>query len=162
MDYIKLVEKAQKGGNWNEKTMISSVDSISGMLDELKKVCPDKYWCFMREQHGIMFNNHYCEEFAMYDVAQMRYTNRDGRKCEGAYWTCEQIEDATKGMAFPAGTTKWDKFVAFNGFYADLCRIYTDEEIIKGAFAFYFADEDAPQGKIWLYMAAMKSKKDSI
>lgn len=156
MDYIDLVENARKGGNWNEKAMLASVESISDMLDEVKKVCPAKYWAFMREQHGIMSGCHYDEAFAMYDVGQIRYTGRDGRKCEGAYWTCEQIEAATKGLAFPAGTTKWDKFVAMNSFYADMCRVYTDEEIIKGAHAFYFADEDAPQGKTWRYMAAMR------
>ena len=45
-------------------------------------------------------------------------------------------------MGFPAGTTKWDKYVAFNAFYSDLCTVYNDEQIIKGAHKFYFEDQD--------------------
>ena len=96
----------------------------------------------MREQHGIMYGNHYNEAFAMFDVGMMRYIDRDGKKCEGAHWTAEQIEASTRMMGFPAGTTKWDKYVAFNAFYSDLCTVYNDEQIIKGAHKFYFEDQD--------------------
>lgn len=47
-----------------------------------------------------------------------------------------------------------EKF-AFNGFYADTCAVLDDEQVIKTAHKFYFGDEDAPQGKIWLYMECM-------
>lgn len=89
----------------------------------------------------------------------IRYTDRTGKKCEGGYWTMEQIESATKGMVFPSSTTKWDKYVAFNGFYADTCTVLEDEMIVKSAHKFYFADEDAPAGKIWCYMEAMYEGK---
>lgn len=158
MEYTfkEMIAEAQKAGLANEKTMWKSVDGMDEILCLLKKEHPEMYWKFMREQHGIMYNGHYDEAFAMYDVGQIRYTGRDGRKCEGAYWTCEQIESATKGVAFPSGTTKWDKFVAFNSGFADWCRVLTDEDIIKASHAFYFADEDAPGCKTWRYMAAMK------
>lgn len=107
----------------------------------------------MREQHGIMYGNHYNEAFAMFDVGMMRYIDRDGKKCEGAHWTAEQIEASTRMMGFPAGTTKWDKYVAFNAFYSDLCTVYNDEQIIKGAHKFYFEDQDwGDTTKIWDYV----------
>ena len=90
------------------------------------------------------------------DVSCISYTDKEERKREGAHWTIDQIEELTKNMAFPVGTTKWDKYVAFNSMYADLCKVLDDQAIIKSAHAFYFMDEDAPAGKIWLYIKSMK------
>lgn len=115
----------------------------------MKKEHPDKYWKFIRKQHGIMYNNHYDEEFARWDVEQM--------KPLGVYWTPAQIEEATKGMTFPNGTNKWDVFVGFNAFANDLKPELTDEQIIKAAYKFWFADTDfSKEGKIWLYMCMAK------
>lgn len=71
-------------------------------------------------------------------------------------WTVQQLEDATATMPFPHGTTAWDKYVAFNSFYDDLRCIFTEEQIIHGAYKYFFDDTDAPECKIWLYMKAMK------
>ncbi len=157
--YSEMLEEAKNAGLTNEKIMWKSVASVSELLLLVKQDHPEMYWEFMREQHGILYGNHYNEAFAMHDVSMIRYIDRMGKKCEGGYWTLEQIENATKGMTFPSGTTKWDKYVAFNGFYADTCTVLDDELIIKTAHKFYFADEDAPPGKIWLYMEAMYEGK---
>ena len=141
MDYKNMLIAARNAGVATEKIMWQSVDGLNEMLCKMKEEHPEMFWKFMREQHGIM------------------YTDRAGKKCEGGYWTLEQIESVTKGMTFPSGTTKWDKYVAFNGFYADTCTVLDDELIIKTAHKFYFADEDAPPGKIWLYMEAMYEGK---
>lgn len=157
MDYKKMIENARKTGIWSEKIMLDSVDSIAGLLECVKKADKDAYWRFIREQYGIMNNCHYADkEFAEWDAAQIVYTDKEGKKHTGAYWTCEQIEEATKAMSFPSGTTKWDKFVAFNSFRADTCKVLTEEQVIKAAFQFYFADEDFPKergSKVWAYMA---------
>jgi hypothetical protein len=118
---------------------------------------PEEYWRFIREQHGILFGDHYDEKFAMYDVAMIRYTNREGKECSGAHWTVEQTCEAVRSMRVPEGVTKWDVYVALNSFYADMCRELADDQIIAAACRFYFKDEDAPKGKIWLYMKAMKN-----
>ena len=89
-----------------------------------------------------MSNHHYTQEFAEWDVAQLKHTCKDGKTYTGAHWTCEQIEEATKAMSFPSGVTKWDKYVAFNVFASDTCKTLTDEQILKTAFDVYFADED--------------------
>ena len=69
------------------------------------------------------------------------------------YWTKQQIEEATKGMSFPSGTTLCDKFVAFNAFANDLHDVIKDEDILKAAHAFWFADKDwQGKNKIWEYM----------
>lgn len=62
-------------------------------------------------------------------------------------------------MNFPAGTTIWDKYVAFNVFKSDLAKVYNDEEILRGAFEFFFKDEDFKKEnttKIWEYMCCVR------
>lgn len=98
---------------------------------------------------------HFDEEKAKMAVARIHYADKSGVKHEGAHWTPEQVESATAQMKFPEGTSKWDKYVAFNSFYADLCRVLDEPMIIKAAHAFYFDDEDAPDGKVWRYVKAM-------
>lgn len=95
---------------------------------------------------------HYNEEFAMHDVADMEYTDKEGNEHKGGYWTVDQIEEATKEMTFPSGTTIWDRFVAFNSFFSDTCKVLTDEYVLKAAYQFYFEDEDFKgENKVWLY-----------
>lgn len=103
---------------------------------------------------------HYDETWASHDVSQMEYTDKEGKRHKGAYWTVEQVEEATKGLQFPSAVTKWDRFVAFNGFKADLCKVLTDELILGAAYEFFFMDEDwdlekpgSSPCKVWEYFA---------
>ena len=161
MNYREMVDHAKKAGVTNEKTMWESIDSFSELLDELKESHPQMYWDFMRKQHGIMFHNHYDEAFAIYDVSQVHYTDKSGMRHHGAYWTAEQIEAATQGMKFPMGTTKWDKFVAFNAAKSDFAKDFEDADILKIGYAFYFADEDwGDDTKVWEYMDDKPRKKE--
>lgn len=140
-----MIEDAKAKGLTSEKMMYQSIDDIDGMLCMMKKEHPKEYWTFMRKQHGLLYNGHYTEEFAMWDVEQM--------KPLGMYWTKAQVEEATKGMSFPSGTTASDKFVAFNASANDLYGVLKDEEILKVAYAFWFNDKDwKGKGKIWEYM----------
>ena len=160
MDYKKMIENARKSGNWSEKMMLESVDSIAELLECVKKTDKEAYWRFIREQYGIMNNCHYADKgFADYDVSQIVYTDREGKKHTGAYWTCEQVEEATKGMSFPSGTTKYDKFVAFNLAKSDFCKKFDDAQILQIGYLFFFADEDWDDSgkgsatKVWDYMS---------
>lgn len=140
-----MIEEAKAKGLTSDKLMWQSVDDLDVMLCDMKKEHPDKYWKFIRKQHGLMHNNHYDERFAMWDVEQM--------KPLGMYWTKQQIEDATKGLSFPTGTNEWDRLVAFNAFANDLHGVIPDDQIIKAAHAFWFNDKDwKGEGKIWRYI----------
>ena len=78
--------------------------------------------------------------------------NKKGEKKEGAYWSVEQVEEATRGFTFPSGVNKWDKWVAFNAAYADFCKKFDDAQILEIGYLFYFADEDwKGKNKIWEY-----------
>jgi hypothetical protein len=143
--YKEMIEEAKKKGLASEKAMWESVEDLDDMLCDMKREHPDKYWKFIRKQHGIMYNNHYDEQFARWDVEQM--------KPLGAYWTPAQIEEATKSQPHPTGTTVWDKYVAYNAFANDLHGVIPDDHILKAAHAFWFADKDwVGEGKIWRYM----------
>lgn len=156
--YNEMLEEAKSAGVVNEMKMWQSACHAAKYMELAKNGSLSKeiYWQFMREQHQLFYGPHYNEDFALYDVSMIKYTGKSGDKRMGEYWTKQQIEDATKGMSFPSNTTLWDKYVAFNVFYSDLCTVLTDEEILKAAHKFFFQDEDAAEGKIWLYMQAVK------
>ena len=156
MKYSDMLYRAKENGNFTDKMMKDSIESIDDLLCFIKEKYPDKYWEFMREQHAIMNNNHYTEDFAKYDVDQIHYIDKDGKNRYGAHWSVEEIEKATIGLSFPVGTTKWDKYVAFNSMYADLCKNFDEGQILNAAYLFYFCDEDAPEGKIWKYICSMR------
>ena len=159
--YRKMMEDAKAQGLTSEKMMWESVDEVQDMLCALKMEHPDKYWHFIRKTHGLLFKGHYTEDFAIHDVKHLKYTNRKGEKKEGAYWTLEQIEEATKGMSFPTGVNKWDKFVAFNSAMADWGKKYDDAQVLDIGYTFYFADEDYPSPctKTWDYQCMVWKKK---
>ena len=154
MDYKDLIKNAKANGVATEKAMYESIDSLNEMLCMMKEEHPQMYWDFMRKQHENLYGCHYDKHFAEMDVEKIRYTV-GGEKKTGAHWSVDQIEEATRNTSFPSGTTKWDKYVAFNSFYADLCTVLDEAQVLKCAHRFYFADEDAPNGKIWVYMGAM-------
>lgn len=99
---------------------------------------------------------HFDEKTAKEAMSHIRYTDNSGAERTGAHWSIDQVRNATASMKFPAGTTDWDKYVALNVFYSDLCKVLTDDLIIKSACRFFFQDEDAPDGKLCTYMKAMK------
>lgn len=157
--YKEMLEQAKVNGLASEKMMWDSVDGLNDMLLMLEREHPKEYWKFMRKQHGIIYSKHYDQEFAEWDVNNIEYTDKQGYKKSGAYWTVEQIESATSGMKFPNGTTKWDKYVAFNVAHSDFCKKFDDAQILEIAFSFFFADEDwGSNTKVWEYMYC-KNKK---
>ena len=154
--YKKMIDQARKDGVASEKIMWESIADVDVLLAEVSEAHPEVVRKFMRRQHELMYGPHYNELMAMEAMKGIRYTDKEGKVREGAYWTVEEVENATRGMEFPAKTTRWDKFVAFNSFRSDVCRTIDDAEVLKSAHAFYFADEDfAGEGKIWHYMGCM-------
>lgn len=160
MKYKEMIEEAQMKGMTSEKTMWESVDSIEEMLCVMKREHPEKFWKFMREQHGVIWKCHYSEEFAEHDVKHLKWKDKEGREHSGEHWTMSQVKEATKAMPFPAGTTDYDKWVACNVMYSDLCREFSEEQILKVAFEFFFNDYDfdyAKGGKVWKYVSGVRN-----
>lgn len=98
---------------------------------------------------------HLDEQLAMYIMSRLYYTDRQGHEHTEPKWSVEEIEKATHEWEFPYGTTPWDKWVAFNLFYADTCKVLSSKEALKTGYYFFFHDEDAPQDKIYRYLVGM-------
>ena len=163
MTIYDLVEKYGKGQG--EGKMWASVAVMSDALEPMKDTDKEGYWCIMRKMYGVMSDGHYNEEFAMYDVSAIEYTGKNGDKKKGGYWSADQVEEATRNFRFPSGVNKWDKYVAFNLMYSDLCKKMDDGQILEAAFAFYFNDEDWPGGsstKVWDYICCKHNKKSKM
>ena len=167
MKYSEMIQEAKSKGLTTETMMWESVEDVEMILCQMKKEHPKEYWAFLRKQHGRLYQNHYTEDFAKHDVNKLIWKDKEGIKHDGAYWTCEQIDDATKGMTFPNGVTKWDKFVAFNLAKSNLCKQFDDADILKIGYLFFFADEDwdntengsVSSTKVWEYVCCKYSKK---
>ena len=158
--YRKMMEDAKAMGLTSEKMMWESVDDVQDMLCALKMEHPDKDWHYIRKTHGILFKGHYTEDFAIHDVKHLKYTNKKGEKKEGPRWTVDEIEEATKGLSFPSGVNKWDKYVAYNVVYSDVCKKFDEAQVLDLAYLQFFDDEDyAHPDKIWCYMSMIWKRK---
>lgn len=150
-----MVRQAVSSGE-GEDAMWKSVARVDCLLEKLKEEKPQEYWDFIRKAHEDMYGEHFDKQFAEYEVSQMYSTDKDGRGISGAHWTLQEIKTATQGKNFPKGTTEWDLFVAYNACAHDFCKKFSDSEVLDIAYLFFFDDEDAPEGKIWRYMNAMR------
>lgn len=147
MSYLDLLKQAKAHGVTSEKKMWASIEALSNDLAVLKAdgvTTPSSalYWRIMRNQHAIMYDRHYSEKFANHDVNQLQYIDPKGEERTGPHWSKAEVVAATNGMKFHSKVNDWDKYVAFNSMYADLCAEMTDEEILKTAYLFYFNDKD--------------------
>ena len=164
MNYIDLVNQAKSHGVTSEQKMWASIEQLSKDLaplatDSVSTPMSVLYWRIMRNQHAIMYKRHYSEKFADHDVNQLRYIDPKGEERTGSHWTRAEISEATASMKFHPKVNDWDKYVAFNSMYADLCVNMVDEEIIRAAYLFYFNDKDWQPNeddctKIWDYTSA--------
>lgn len=160
MKYIQLIEQARTHGVASEKKMYAAIEQMSCDLSTLENENSCLYWRIMRNQHAVLYDRHYSEKFANHDVNRLIYSKMDenGEPVGmGAHWTRTQVLEATKDMKFHPKVNDWDKYVAFNAMYADLCANMDDKEILKAAYLFYFCDADWQTEddctKIWDYTA---------
>lgn len=153
MDYKMMVEKAQRDGVATTDKMWKSIAAVGELMADVPAEAAKR---FERKQHEILYGCHYNEMMAADDLEELRYTDRDGYERTGAHWTADQVEEAMAGVHVPQGVTKWDKWVAANLMYSDLCREMPDDGILAAAKLFYLMDEDWPDPsvKVWQYMRA--------
>lgn len=152
MELGKLIETAMKSSD--SKMIAKSESLVMGAFDFMREHDIHKYDKLVREMHETVHGPHYSEDYAEQDVAKLRYTDAAGNVHSGPHWTKAQVIAATSGLEFPKGTTDCDKYVAYNATYADFSKEFNDEQILKMAYRFWFADEDwHGEGKIWEYMS---------
>lgn len=97
---------------------------------------------------------HLDEDRANKVIEHLEYT-QDNTLYTKPFWSLEEIQQATSGLEFPEGTTKYDIWVALNFFYADTCKVLNARQALEAGYQFYFNDEDAPDNKLGRYLQAM-------
>ena len=162
MKYNQLINQARVDGQMTDKKLNAALEQLSCDLKKVENENPELYWKILRHQHAVLYDRHYSEMFAHHDVDRLLYSKFDEEGVpmgKGAHWTKSEIEQATKDFDLPSKVNCWDKYVAFNAMYADLCAEMSEEEIIKAAYLFYFCDADWKDTdvldctKIWEYMS---------
>lgn len=147
-----MIDAARARGLASERILQVTSEVMEGVLVRLADLDQEGYWDCMREVHEVMCGPHYNEMWAERDVRGLEYTDRSGKRMRGAHWTKEEVRAVMSGKVFGQGVTECDKWVAANVMYADLGRVMDEGDVIEAAFAFFFADEDSEDGKIWRYM----------
>jgi len=148
MRYSEMIASARAKGIASEAVMYAGIEAVDELLETLKEHHPDKYWAFIRKTHESLYGPHYDEEFANHDICKMH-----SKDATGAHWTQEEVIAATMSMSFDTGVSASDKWVAANAMWHDLHSVYSDDEILRIAYLFFFNDEDwNSEGKIWDYM----------
>ena len=111
------------------------------------------------DEHGPHFNEQYANTVvdALYSFAS------DGTRLEGEHWSIDQVKAAIEPFKskMDEDDTCWDAYVAVNMWWHDLSANYKkhmqgDNHLIEDAITWAFCDPDAPEGKIWKYIHAMK------
>ena len=117
-------------------------------------------WSYTKKGDGIPKSvthkhEHLNEELANKVMKHILYVDKENVTHDTPFWTVDEIESFTQDLNFPNGTTKWDKWVGFNFFYADTCRVLNARQAIEAGYQFYFNDIDAPDNKLYKYLEAM-------
>lgn len=160
--YYNMVKSAPHKA---EAKMWESVVVVDELLESIKEVHPDEYRAFMRKQRVIIHGPHYDEECAKEDVEKMHHSNKQtGLSHTGEHYTMGKAKEVLEQYrselkhnenvadVYVAINTNWhDKECLFSGWFGESA----DDNIIEDAVRFFFADEDAPEGKVYLYMSAM-------
>ena len=153
------------GAGQGEAMMWKAVAVISDAVDSYMP--EEEKDALVRKVYGEMSGGHYNEEFAREDVKRMYYTDRNGEKHYGPYWT----EDALTSIyrqhknEIP-GYNCWDFMVTMTMAKSDMYPIITawfpeltddgvNEKLVQYSIN-WLKDDDNPFGneKIWGYLNA--------
>lgn len=159
MTYYELVKKYATGKG--ETAMWNSLNKVSQVVEDMRTTHPDKYWKLVKETYEAMCGPHFNEEFAMWQIEQMFFKDKNGNVHHAPNWTKEQYRQAYETYKSKLGDyTCWDFAVTIEMQLTDYyCRLKswfpsaTDEDIKMKAVELaidYLNDiDDEKGGKIW-------------
>lgn len=163
--YLEAVKGYSETGT--EAEMWKFVKLMDSHMCELEQKDPAEFWKIMRGMHAISCGAHYNEVFAKHDVSKMFHTDEMGNKVFGEYWTIAQVKEAVTPYLskIPSTYNIYDAYVALNANWHDKVKLWKkklpdiyEQEIIEDAINFYMLDEDAPEGKVWIYIQSLKNE----
>lgn len=163
MTLLELIQKYGKGRG--VETMWESVAIISDYIEDHKDDDEESYERLKKKVYATMCGKHYNEELGREQIESMYYTDRQGNKHYGPYWTDDAMETVYNSVSnlIPDCYTDWDFYVTLNMLKSDYCNLLTswmpnasesdiDARLIEMSVA-YLNDPDAPhnESKIWCY-----------
>ena len=159
MTYYDLIEKY--GQSKDKTVMWNSTKRISDFIAPLEKTHKDEYWKMMKDTYAIMCGHHYNKEFAEWQIHQMFFVDKNGKRHDAPYWSwtdMQAVYEANKSKIKNSSYTCADFAVTLNMIKSDNYCMFMrwfnndDTEVhnrIVEASINYLNDEDDPDGKIW-------------
>lgn len=126
---------------------------------------PELYERVLLEDYVEENGAHYNEKYARDAVSRMSHKNADGTTETGEHWTFEQVmqANAANRAKLPQDVTDWEVYVAANMWWHDLGENYrrrssgnVTAQIMDDCTKWSFLDDDAPDGKLWKHLHAMR------
>lgn len=154
-----------RGGEAMARKIIESIDTR--IYEPLRMENPHAFWAEMRDIHEAVEGCHYNKAFAEWEVSQMEHIDKSGVRHKGAHWSIEAVNNvyAKIRAKLQPITTLYDLYVALHSWWHDNIDQDTldfgeeaESKNIERAVNYFFMDDDAPEGKIWLYYKGMHSK----
>lgn len=158
----RLGQGQGEGMMWDTVRVVS--DAVEASMSDKDKAA------LMAKIYGMLSGGHFDEERAIEAVSKMYYTDKDGVKRYGPYWTIPEVAEIYESIRdqIPDEYNEWDFFVTMQMCMSDYRpllerwwpRIDASElaEKVRDLSVNYLADEDNPYGarKIWCYLNPAK------
>ena len=165
MTYYDLIKKY--GAGKGEQAMWASTKRVSDYLTSLKDTNPKEYWKLLKATYADMCGKHFDEHFAKWQIEQMYYTDKEGRKHYAPYWNdddMKKVYEANKSKLETNAYNMWDFAVTMNMIKSDNCILLhkwfpnaSDDEMLSRLIDLsvnWLNDKDNPFGdgvKVWCY-----------
>lgn len=161
MDYYDLIKTY--GAGKGEKVMWMATKRISDFIEPMKEANKEAYWKMIKSTYADMCGPHYNEEFAMWEIEQMYFKDKNGEIHHSPRWTKAQykaVYDANRMKLNDQSYNMWDFAVTLEMMAADNHCLYMswwpeisnddlDKKFIESAINYLNDDDEKDHGKIW-------------
>ena len=164
MTYYDLIKKYGKG--LGSESMWAAVKRVSDFVGKTEEEDPKSFWKLMKGTYYDMCGGHFDEDFAKWQIKQMFYVDKDGRKRYAPYWdedVVKSVYEKARSLIQNKEYNLYDFMVVLNMTKSDNYKLYKfwwesatetelDNKFIEAAIN-WLNDDDSPYGteKAWLY-----------
>lgn len=150
------------GTGKGEATMWQTTKMVSDALMPMMNERPDEYWALIKNIYAEVAGPHFNEEFGKWQIEQMYYVDKEGRKVMSPHWTKSQYQMVYENNRnkLKKAYTAWDFAVTLEMLYSDYVMLFhewfptasesdMDTHFVQMAIAYLNDPDDAEEGKIW-------------
>ncbi|HSQ89380.1 hypothetical protein [Romboutsia sp.] len=143
---------------WNSTKLLSDTICTNCNMSE------NDYWRLLKKYYSIMAGEHFNKEFAEWQISQMFYIDKNGKRHDSPYWSMAQKIEVYKTIKprLKYDYNEYDFAVTLEMIQSDNHCLYADwfpnatesemtDKYIQSAIT-WLNDDDYPNGgKIWRY-----------